>query len=174
MQILFIVSLSIVLMSMWLFLLRADHNIDHVESLAVAEQMALWHRGAHDRCVDVGCATGVVDPAAYLAPVMAAGDVAGLGYFTSRFDTGTNLLVTYMADGFVARGNVSHGRVAAALQVQTGGQTTQVGFWNSTDGVVEPNYTPGLEPSAVVSLPSPFAGVTLTDGTPVIVSRLVP
>ncbi|MTH97587.1 hypothetical protein [Roseibium sp. RKSG952] len=174
MQILFIVSLSIMLMSMWLFLLEADHGIDHVESFAVAEQMSLWHRGAHDRCIDVGCAKGVVDPAGYLAPVMSAGKIVGRGYFTTRFDTASNLLVTYMADGFVARGNVTPARVAAALRVKTGGQTTQVGFWNATDRIVEPNYSYGLEPTAVVALPSPFAGTVLKDGTPVIVSKLVP
>lgn len=173
MQILLVVSVGIMLMSMWIFLGAADHKLEGGESLAIAEQMSLWHRGAHDRCVDIGCGTGVVNPGAYLSPVMQAGDVAGLGYFVTRYDAGTNLLVTYMPNDNI-RGGVTYGLIAARLHLKTPGQTSQVGSWNAAGGIVEPNYTPGYEPTSVVTLSSPFAGATIADGSPVIVSRLVP
>lgn len=172
MQLLMAISISVLLMSYWVFTLNLDRDTDGAESLAVAEQMSLWHRGAHDRCVAVGCATGLVTPGTYLAPVMQAGTVDDLGYFITRYNATSGLLVTYMADGFASRGSVTHASVGAALQLEVPGQTSQTGLWNAGAGIVEPNYTPGYAPDTVITLPSPFAGGTITDGSPVIVSRL--
>lgn len=142
------------------------------DSRAVAEHMAMWHSAAIKHCVETVCSGGIVNPTPKLPPLVRAGPAFAGGNYVARYDNMNNRMVTYMASEGANRGTATFGRVASALQDLTGrlGETSHSGIWSRAAGRVNFGKSP-IAPSAptYVSLPSPFMGGTIPDGSPVLV-----
>lgn len=170
MQIFLMFTMAIAILSYAIFGNSDSADDARREALATAAQMAVYHRGALDRCAAVACATGAVDPQAYLPKEIRDGALWSRNMFVSRYDSASKTLLTFMRTGFATRASVTFGTVAAALRDQTLGETTTVGQWDDVRQRVQPSYAAGWNVSYTV--PAATASLIPKD-SPVIVNRVL-
>lgn len=150
------------------------------ESDGVAKQFTMWHRAAYDRCSKAACAGGTVSTAdiiQYLPEPMRGlqNSPYTRGWFTTRYDPTTKLLVSHMTTTFKRTEQVSFGTIATALYNDSMmGQTSSAGVWSGTEiqalrpAPVDSAVTDGKLP--FLTIPPNFMGVTIPVGSPIVAS----
>lgn len=172
MQIMYVVSFLLMLFVLLLTQARDDAALVENDSTAIAQAMVLWHSVATKECADTPCPGGIVDVFNNLPPAVKAGPAFASSptapRFISRYDNVNGTLVTYMPAASAVRSSVSFGTVNGALAEMAAkrGETSHLGHWDSATGkVIFGILNSGAERSK--SLPSPFMGGIIPDGSPV-------
>lgn len=169
MQILYLVSFALILISLSTFGIREDNEAVVFEAGATAAQMSMYHAAAVDMCQKTACGSGVINPTPYLHPQIAAGNLHSRGLFVTRYDAATKTVLTYMNGGYALRGSVTFGTVIAAIRDLQPGETSSVGKWDRQAGRVVPSYSRGYAVSYAV--PTSIRSA-VPNGSPVFVNHL--
>jgi len=139
----------------------------------LAQQLGAWHRAAHERCRS-GCVPGTVDPRSMLPPALADLAAYDRGYFTTRYDPVSRLLVTHMTNAFHQTESVSFGTIAASMRKMIiEGHSIGAGIWNgSSVSPLHYYYNASVPVKPPYDVPVDFMGVSIPDGSPILVTRL--
>jgi len=173
MQMMYVMAFLVTLIVLSLSVGRDAAAVVEEDSKAVAGHMATWHGTAQKHCAANACAGGILDVRPRLQPMLRNAPAFAQTRFVTRVDNVNRMVVTYMDSAFAARGSVAYGGVAAALVDLAGinPESSAFGVWRASSRRVEFSAPPSRG-STYLSLPSPFMGGTIPDGSPVIVGRL--
>lgn len=170
MQILFMFIMALAILTYAIFGSQERSEEESREAAATAAQMAVYHRAAIDKCTATACATGVVDPQAYVPEQIKDGSLWNRGTFVSNYDAASKTVLTYMRKGFATRASVTYGTVAAAFRDLTVGETTTIGRWDEDKQRVQPSYAAGWH--VTYDIPAGLRS-SIPKDSPVIVNRVL-
>jgi len=158
-----------------------DADIWQARGAVIAQQMLVEQSAARRACQATVCAIGVINSSAQLPEVFAGNPpfvtISGESAprMRSYFD-GTWILTVYTEPGASTWTGPVNGQIETQLaQATPPAFMCNVGYWNgSTQKVVLHGYRTLVAPSCPPqSFPGGFVGVTLPDGIPVMLTKLL-
>ncbi|WP_310622235.1 hypothetical protein [Flexibacterium corallicola] len=165
-------SVMLLLIATVSFLSREVQPSKVIDSRGVAHHMAVYHTVAAKHCANTSCVNGVVNVPSYLPDNLSNSYYSDGKTFESIFDTSSSSVVTYAVREPIGKASISFEVLTAGLLSIFEGHSLSVGYYDASLSRIISRIPTAAPSSSQVTLPSPFGGKILPNGTPTILTRI--